>query len=111
MGRLLSLIVALAVGLSLTLGSVAHSREPVSCVATVSSDDVWHSSDDGDQVPSDASKDYAHHHGGCQGHQVGDAAKGFELSGPAIAAAPVLGRRFAFRATSHADPALRPPIA
>lgn len=111
MGRLLLILVGIFMSLSLTGGSVAHSREPVTCVATDSSDDTWHSAGDSDQLPSDSTKDYAHHHGGCQGHQVGDAAKDFEMNGAAICAAPVIGRRAAFRADSHADPALRPPIA
>lgn len=111
MGRLLLILVALVVGLSLTWGSVAHSREPVTCVESTTAEALGHSTGDDDQVPSDSDKGYAHHHGGCQGHQVCDAVNDGALGLRAIAVTPEVGPWLTFVPSSPADPSLRPPIA
>lgn len=111
MGRLLLIFVALIVGFSLTTGSVAHSREPVTCVTSSSVENFWHSSRDTDQIPSDTEKGYAHYHGGCHGHQICDAVRDCVLDLGRNSAGPVGGPRLMFVPASPADPSLRPPIA
>ena len=111
MRRLVLMIAALFVSLSLTGGAVAHAMEPVACVDTSMAATMGHSAGDADQVPKDSGKGYPHHHDGCHGHQICDRVSeavvvpGFHT----IESLPLRSLLFVPLATG--DPALRPPIA
>lgn len=111
MRRLLLLLTAIFVGLSLTGAAVAHMVEPVECIDAGTAASLGHTTGDADQVPSDAEKGYPHHHGGCHGHQICD-----RVAEPVVVRAfhatdPRSLRSFLFVPLATADPALRPPIA
>ncbi len=111
MGRIILILTALFTSLSLTTGSIAHALEPIGCIDNTTAASLGHSNGDGDQVPSDADKGYAHHHGGCHGHQVCDAVAEAPIAGSDLNADQQAPARVAFLPADTADPSLRPPIA
>ncbi len=111
MGRLLALILMCCVALSLVAGNVSHAAEPIGCLDTEVALDLGHASGDRDQVPSDDGKATPHHHGGCQGHQIGEPVKeGFNPQLHRRASLP-LNPNAKDRVSASTDPAYRPPIA
>lgn len=107
-GFMLLFVVA---GLSLVFGSVSHATEPVRCLSTTEATQLGHSTADRDQVPSDTEKGFAHHHGGCHGHQIGEPTATKTVH-PALVTSTISVRDAAERHTSaSANPGLRPPIA
>jgi hypothetical protein len=110
--RRVSLMLLLVVaGLSLVFGSVSHATEPVRCLSTTEATELGHSTGDRDQVPSDSEKGFAHHHGGCHGHQVGEPTATKTVH-PSLVTSTVGVLDAADRQTSApTDPGLRPPIA
>ena len=111
MRRLLPLLAAILVGLSLAGGTIAHAMEPVACIDDGSAVSLGHINGDGDQVPSDSGKAYPHHHGSCHGHVACDRAfysvvkSDFRMT----EGERTLNLVFLPLATAHR--ALRPPIA
>ena len=111
MGRFLALILMCIVSLSLTAGAMAHAAEPIGCLDAEVAADLGHASGDRDQVPSDSGKATPHHHGGCQGHQIGEPVKdGFTAQSYLRTSVPMLGNA-QFRVSTASAPAYRPPIA
>jgi len=111
MGRFIALVLICLVSLSLAAGNVAHAAEPIGCLDTEAAVDLGHASGDRDQVPSDDGKATPHHHGGCQGHQIGEPVK--EGISPQLrlrASLPVIANANG-RVSAPTDPAYRPPRA
>lgn len=111
MSRVLLLLMAFFVSLSITTAAVAHAMEPVTCIDSTTAQNMGHSSGDGDQVPADSEKGYPHHHGGCHAHQLAD-----RVVEPQMAVMMNIQsmQPIAFVqsvSASPADPAIRPPIA
>jgi len=111
MSRVLLLLMAFFVSLSVTTATVAHATEPVTCIDSTTAQSMGHSSSDSDQVPADSEKGYPHHHGGCHAHQLAD-----RVIEPQMAVVPHIQTALpvAFMQivpASPVDPALRPPIA
>lgn len=101
----------LLAGLSFVGSSVVHATEPVRCIDIQQAVQLGHASGDGDQVPSDAEKGYAHHHGGCHGHQIGEPHRVetvAESPSEANLNIPVLA---GVSPSAPTDPGTRPPIA
>ncbi|ARS26437.1 hypothetical protein [Sphingomonas sp. KC8] len=111
MRRVLLILAAFFVSLSLTGGAIAHAGEPLACVDSEVAASMGHVSGDSDQVPSDAGKGYVHHHGGCHGHQVCDAVASDGVTTAYHATDRLLPAGLQFIPASPTDPALRPPIA
>ena len=111
MGRLLTLILTCMVSLSLMASTVAHAAEPIGCLDTEIAVDLGHATGDSDQVPSDNGKAAPHHHGGCQGHQIGEPVN--EGFGPQLRLRTTLPLtlRADGRVSAATDPAHRPPRA
>lgn len=111
MSRLPSLLIGLALLVSMGLGVAAHASEQLCIPGVEATAETGHVEGDGDQVPADSEKGYPHHHGGCHGHHV---AIPFDADGqtvhPSQAALPVPAADAAVVA-GLADTALRPPIA
>lgn len=107
-------IFAMLLALSVLMGPTAHAMETVQWAGShaVEVMDPDHFDGDGDQVPSDFEKGYAHHHAHCHGHQIGQPAGNCGPIGYAhvrreampIGTAEVM-------VSAPIDPALRPPIA
>lgn len=111
MARILPLILMCLVSLSLIVGTVAHAGEPIGCLDSEVAAGLGHAEGDRDQVPSDDEKAAPHHHGGCQGHQIGEAVKeGFSPQPRLRASLPLISNAKA-RASAPTDPAYRPPRA
>jgi len=111
MGRFIALVLMCLVSLSLVAGNVAHAAEPIGCLDTEAAVDLGHASGDRDQVPSDDGKATPHHHGGCQGHQIGEPVE--EGISPPLrlrASLPVIPNANG-RVSAPTDPAYRPPWA
>src|SRR3546814_5047104 len=70
MGRFLALILTCLVSLSLTAGTASRAAEPIRCVGSDAAAHLGYVDDVREQVPSEADKATAHHHGRCQGEQV-----------------------------------------
>lgn len=95
----------------LASSSILHAMEPAQCIDMRDAVQMGHVLDDVDQVPADGGKNYAHHHGGCHGHQL------FEVwpSTPFTIytrgrSEPMIGATAVF-ASTESGPSLRPPIA
>ena len=69
MRRLLSFVGTLMLLVLVFTGTTAHAAEAFGCIE-VRADSAGHFDGDRDQVPADADKGVAHHHGGCGGHCV-----------------------------------------
>lgn len=111
MGRLLTLILMCVVSLSLMTGTVAHAAEPIGCLDLEVAAGIGHTDGDRDQAPSDDGTATPHHHGGCQGHQIGEPVKeGLARPSHRRATMPVFAD-VAVRVSTPTDPAHRPPIA
>ncbi|AYJ84793.1 hypothetical protein D3Y57_01490 (plasmid) [Sphingomonas paeninsulae] len=107
MHRLIAFFACLTIFLSLGMGSVAHTMEPITCIDAGTSAETGHTN--GDQVPADSDNGYPHHHGGCHGHHVATAAAKTDPTqqeGVGLRGRPTNALALA---TSGADPALRPP--
>ncbi|MHA3795602.1 hypothetical protein ACX0MU_28435 (plasmid) [Rhizorhabdus wittichii] len=111
MGRVVFILAAIFACLSLSTGAIAHAMEPIGCIDNTTAASLGHSSGDGDQVPSDADKGYAHHHGGCHGHQVCDTVREAPVALYDVKAAAQNPANVAIIPADTADPSLRPPIA
>lgn len=111
MGRLVALILMCLVSLSLVAGTAAHAVEPVACIGSEVAEELGHVEGDRDEVPSDAGKATPHHHGGCQGHQIGEPVK--EESSPRLRILTILPLipNAQDRVSTYTDPAYRPPRA
>src|SRR3546814_21007529 len=83
MGRFLALILTCLISLSLTAGTAARAAEPIRCVGSDAAAHLGYADDVREQVPSEDDQAAAHHHGSCQGEQVGE---------PEIGRAPCRGR-------------------
>lgn len=90
---------------------MAHAMEPVACIDSSTAASMGHSNGDSDQVPADSEKGYPHHHGGCHGHQVADAASDSVAVVALHTSDPRPLHAFQFMPLATADPGLRPPIA
>src|SRR3546814_2511634 len=75
MGRFLALILTCLISLSLTAGTAARAAEPIRCVGSDAAAHLGYVDDVREQVPSEDDKAAAHHHGSCQGEQVGEPEK------------------------------------
>lgn len=111
MRRLSALIICLMLVLSLGFGSVAHAAEVPGGVEVSSATSIGHANGDGDQVPADSQKGYAHHHDGCHGHDIG-----VPITPNSVASVvPLRVTRSVWSsgpvAPAPSDPALRPPQA
>ena len=110
MQRLVALICAILLMLSLSTGTSAHAEQRFDCMP-VTTETTAHFDGDRDESPSKNEKGAAHHHSGCGGHHFGSpsnvddpdfADSAQTLTGGAIAA---------FRPGTSPDSQLRPPIA
>lgn len=111
MPRLLSLLLGLALFVSMGLGVAAHAAEQMCIPGVEASAGAGHVEGDSDQVPADAEKGYPHHHGGCHGHHV---AMPFDTEPQSVSVASAARLRpgmFAAAPDKAAETALRPPIA
>jgi len=109
--RLSFMLLLLAAALSFVIGSVSHATEPVRCLSTTEAMQFGHSTGDRDQVPSDSEKGYAHHHGGCHGHQFGEPAA-TKAPQPALVTSTVgVLDAVSLFTSATTNPGLRPPIA
>ncbi len=111
MRRLLAFVMCLLLASSLGLGSIAHASEPITCIDTSAAETGDHVEGDGDQVPTDAGKDYSHHHGGCHGHHVGVPIGSDHAQHSSDRDVSPLGWNNDRTTGATADPALRPPQA
>lgn len=109
--RLAIMLVFFVCALSLAGGSIAHAREPVRCVDVQEAAQMGHVSGDSDQVPGDSEKSFAHHHGGCHGHQIGEPAKADAATTTSLAGLRVMSALNEMISPALPDPGLRPPIA
>lgn len=111
MGRFLALVLTCLVSLSLVAGTAVHATEPVACIGSEVAAELGHVEGDRDEVPSDAGKATPHHHGGCQGHQIGEAVR--EESSPQLRIRAILPLvpNAQDRVSTPTDPAYRPPRA
>lgn len=109
--RLLSLLVGMALLLSVGMAPLAHASEQLclpgnEAVAAL----AGHVDGDADQAP-DTERGVPHHHGGCHGHHFADPVGSSEAEAPSV----LPGRFFAIGSTlltaAPLDRSLRPPIA
>src|SRR3546814_19849429 len=63
------------VSLPLTAGTASRAAEPIRCVGSDAAAHLGYVDDVREQVPSEDDKAAAHHHGSCQGEQVGEPEK------------------------------------
>lgn len=111
MARILPLILICLVSLSLMVGTVAHAGEPIGCLDADVAEGLGHAAGDRDEVPADDGKAAPHHHGGCQGHQIGEPVNaGFIAQSRLQASLPLISNAEA-RASAPSDSAYRPPRA
>lgn len=111
MSRLFSLLIGVALLVSMGLGVAAHANEQLCIPGMEATAGAGHVDGDADQVPGDAEKGYPHHHGGCHGHHV---AMPFDADGQTVdvsQAAPLTPAADTAVVMQPVDPALRPPIA
>lgn len=111
MSRLFSLLIGVALLVSMGLSVAAHANEQQCIPGMEATAEAGHVDGDADQVPDDAAKGYPHHHGGCHGHHV---AMPFDADGQTVdvsQAAPLTPAADTAVVTQPVDPALRPPIA
>jgi hypothetical protein len=109
--RFIAFVMMCFVTLSLVAGNVAHAAEPVGCLDTDVAVDLGHATGDRDQVPSDDGKATPHHHGGCQGHQIGKpVSEGFSPQLRLRTTLPLIPQANG-RVSAPTDPAYRPPRA
>jgi len=111
MGRLLTLLAAYVLVLSLGIGSVAHAVEPIGCIDPAVELSIGHAAGDTDQSTDDSGKAAPHHHGGCHGHHVSTAADTAVSTIYFSANDCLTPHSFAGLPGGGAGPALRPPIA
>jgi len=111
MRRVVLVLAAFFVSLSLTGGAIAHAMEPIGCIDNSVAASMGHTNGDGDQVPFDGDKGYPHHHGVCHSHLVCNAmiSSGVVVALNADCLDPI--RAFLSVPAAPTDPALRPPIA
>lgn len=110
MRRLMPLISAFMLVLTLWTGSAAHAAEALECGdATAAA--AGHFDGDDDEVPADSGKAAPHHHNICHGHCLGVPNEGDVIGTSRIAE----GLKFAppqdFYKGLPPDAALRPPMA
>ncbi|WP_157083141.1 hypothetical protein [Novosphingobium lentum] len=111
MHRLTILFACLAVFLSLGMGTVAHSMEPIVCIDANSAAEIGHTDGDGDQVPADSDRGYPHHHGSCHGHHVATPMAKAESGAQDRDASIMRPTQVVALVAAPADSALRPPQA
>lgn len=96
---------------ALVIGSVAHAMEPAKSLTVTEAIELGHVSGDRDQSPSDGEKSFAHHHGGCHGHQFGEPATAqtnqFNILSCTFSVFDVAN----MLKSTTTDPGLRPPMA
>lgn len=78
MSRWITLLSAFMLVLMLWTGSVAHAAEQLNCLPTAG-EAIGHYEGDPDQVPADSDTGVAHHHAGCNGHQLAAPTDGDEI--------------------------------
>ena len=111
MSRLLSLLIGLALLVSMGLDLAAHANEQLCIPGVEATAEAGHIDGDADQVPADSEKGYSHHHGGCHDHHV---ALPFEAEEQLllVSRAALLSPATDISAVAGLlDTALRPPIA
>ena len=110
MRRFLTMVGTLMLVVLVFTGTTAHAAEAFGCIE-VRADSAGHFDGDRDEVPADADKGVAHHHGGCAGHCVAVPAT-FDAAhlAPGNEAPPAFRAK---RVLPSLEPgrALRPPIA
>lgn len=109
--RLLSLVLGMALLVSVGVAPLAHAREQI-CISgsDVAAAAAGHVDGDGDQAP-DGEKAVAHHHGGCHGHHFAGLVTGADTKAPSITESRFFALKSALPAPGPANRSLRPPIA
>lgn len=110
MHRWTSLMGALMLVLMLWTGGAAHAAERFDCMP-VTAEAAGHFEGDKDQVPSSPEQEVAHHHSGCNGHQVSAPANMANIDLKLPSKAVTLAWREAGMPGRSPDTDLRPPIA
>lgn len=109
--RLLSLLVGLALLVSVGTAPLAHASEQLCLPGNEATAALaGHVDGDADQLP-DTEKGVAHHHGGCHGHHLAGQVGNTQAEAPAINPARFFDVRSAILPSTPADKSLRPPIA
>ena len=109
MPRWTSFVGAVMLVLMLWTGGVAHAAERFDCIPATT-EAAGHFDGDKDQSSSDRGQ-VAHHHSGCNGHQLGTPTRGSELIIAYTAAVVPFVWREAGVPGHSPDNLLRPPIA
>ena len=90
-------------------GSVSHAMEPTRC-PIVAQTSLGNAGNGHQKVPG-SDKGFAHHHGGCHGHQLGQPATS-DKAQPVFTTSVIIRHDVAnLVALTTTDPGLRPPIA
>lgn len=116
---LLAKLLIVVLSLSFIASTAAHAMEPLpvgvleaaGCLDTKVAYALGHFDGDGDQVPSDTTKGYPHHHGGCHDHQLAQPARETVASSLYLKPSRLDIGEFIGRPAADRDPAHRPPIA
>jgi len=108
---LLAIFLSVLLASSFGAAAIAHGAEPIGCIDKTEAAFDGHTSGDSDERPADGEKGYAHHHGSCHGHQIGEPSpySGFELIHLNTSFASQ--RRTEVLASAESESDLRPPIA
>lgn len=108
---LLAILLSVLLASSFGAAAIAHVAEPIGCIDKAEATFDGHTAGDADEGPADSEKGYAHHHGSCHGHQVGEPARtsGFKLIDLDSSFASQRPTDVLASAESESD--LRPPIA
>ena len=110
MSRWTNLVGALLLVLTLWTGTSAHAAERFDCIP-VTEQSAEHFDGDRDETPDDPDKGVAHHHTGCNGHQVATAGDAADLGFSVRTAGLIGARQDARHSGREPEGQLRPPIA
>ncbi|MDV3458250.1 hypothetical protein RZN05_14730 [Sphingomonas sp. HF-S4] len=109
--RLLSLLVGMALLLSVGMAPLAHASEQLCLPGNVAAAALaGHVDGDADQAP-DTERGVPHHHGGCHGHHFADPVGSSEAEAPSVLPARFFAIRSTLLTAAPLDRSLRPPIA
>lgn len=118
MRLLLAKILMVLLSLSLVASTTTYATEPpskgliesTSCLDLEVAFALGHFDGDSDQVPSDTTKGYPHHHGGSHDHQLGQPARETVASSVYLQLSRLEIGESIGQPAADLDPAHRPPI-
>ena len=110
MARLLGILIAVSLLISLGIGAAAHAGEQICLPGMEAAGAVGHTDGDADQS-RDAETGYPHHHGGCHGHHVAAPVDGASTGEPGAQLVALTAGTSRLVALAPTGAALRPPIA